>query len=193
MTVDPDGVGHITRLSQLEALSNPIRTRILRKARRPVTVAELADLLNVPPTRLYYHVNLLVEEGMLEQVDERKSGARIEKIYLRTASNYQLGEGLAEAIGDSRKTAEAMAAVLFDPARAETEDAFERRFEGEDLIAGISRSVATLNSDNAKRLEKRLEELILDMKTADADEGDQTYSLTYAFVPIELEETINDR
>lgn len=93
MSGDPDGVGLITSLGQIEALSNPVRSRILRQAGRPATVAELAERLDVPQTRLYYHVNLLVREGMLAQVDERKSGARIEKIYLRTAATFKLGAG----------------------------------------------------------------------------------------------------
>ena len=77
---DPLGVVTITSLAEIEALSSPVRIRILRHADRPISVGELAERLGVPTTRLYYHVNLLAEVGLLVQVDERRSGARIEKV-----------------------------------------------------------------------------------------------------------------
>lgn len=189
MTGDPDGVGYVTELGQLEALSSPIRSRILRRAGRPVTVAELANMLDVPKTRLYYHVNLLVEEGMLEQVDQRKSGARIEKIYLRTASSYQVGKGLVDAIGDARTAAEALAAVLFDPARAEVEDTFEQELaDGSALPSQVGRTVVGLSEDDAVSFQKRIGELMLDLKAAATLNGHHTYALTVAFVPIDSED-----
>ncbi len=194
MDGDPESVGYVTRPGQLEALANPIRSRILRRARQPITVAELAEVLDVPKTRLYYHVNLLVEEGMLEQVDQRKSGARIEKIYLRTAASYQVGEGLVEAIGDARKAAEAMASVLFDPARAEVEDAFEQKLMGAraNLPAEIGRTVVELSAADGVRFQQRLTELMRDLRAASSADGEHTYALTVAFVPIDVEDAIDD-
>lgn len=194
MTGDPDGVGYVTKPGQLEALSNPIRSRILRRAGRPITVAELARTLDVPKTRLYYHVNLLVDEGMLEQVDQRKSGARIEKIYLRTASNYQVGKGLVDAIGDARKAAVAMASVLFDPARAEVEDTFEQKLMGggKDLRAEIGRTVVELSGADCVRFQQRLSELMRDLRAASTADGDRTYALTVAFVPVDIEDGADD-
>jgi DNA-binding transcriptional ArsR family regulator len=193
MIVDPEAVGTVNRLSQLEALSGPVRTRILRAAGRPTTVAELAEGLQVPKTRLYYHVNLLIEEGMLIQVDERKSGARIEKIYLRTASNYQLGDGLVEELGDSRKAAEATAAVVLDPARTETEDFLERTFRGEEVDAEISRVVVQLKPEDVERFEQALGDLIEAMRTAHSEEGSIPYALTVTFVPIDSGEAFDVR
>jgi DNA-binding transcriptional ArsR family regulator len=188
MIVDPKGVGTVNRLSQLEALSGPVRTRILRAAGRPTTVAELAEGLQVPKTRLYYHVNLLIEEGMLAQVDDRKSGARIEKIYLRTASDYQMGDGLVEEIGDPRKAAEATASVVLDPARTETEDILERTFRGEEVQAEISRVVAQLKPEDVERFEQALGELTEAMRRAHSDEGSVPYALTVTFVPTDSAE-----
>ena len=111
--------------------ANPVRKRILHLAADPVTVAELADRPGVPHTRLYYHVNLLVQNGFLAQVDRRKSGARIEKTYRRSSSDLRLGPNVAETIGDRRKAADAAAALLFDQARVEAADVIERVFGGE--------------------------------------------------------------
>lgn len=180
---DPHGIGLITSLDQIGALSNPVRSRILRHAGRPVTVAELAERLSVPQTRLYYHVNLLVEEGLLAQVDERKSGARIEKIYLRTAATFQLGPGLFDEIGDQRKMAAAAAALLFDPAQADTEVVLERVFAGEKPVGEFGRTVVRLTEHDAERFGARIQALMTDLLAADTDEGPHVYSFTVAFIP----------
>jgi predicted ArsR family transcriptional regulator len=180
----------VTTLGQIEAVSSPVRSRILRLARKPITVAELANRMGVPTTRLYYHVNLLVEQGMLAQVDERKSGARIEKIYLRTAGTFKLGNELAEEIGDPRKTAEAAATVIFDTARADVEDVMVEIFSGHQPVAEFGRTVTYLTPEDAKEFANRLSELTRDLLQAGDPEqpGRATYSFTAIFVPIELEE-----
>lgn len=190
MTEEPHGELTITTLGQIEAISSPVRVRILRLARKPITVAELADRLGVPNTRLYYHVNLLVEQGMLTQVDERKSGARIEKVYLRAADAYTLGLELADEIGDPRKAAQAATAVLLDPARAELEDVVVEFFSGRQLIAHFGRSVAHLTPAKAKEFSSRMDALAQEFQEASDEEepGRTAYSLTAALVPIEIEE-----
>lgn len=154
-------------------------------AAEPVTVAELADRLGVPVTRLYYHVNLLVEEGFLAQVDQRKSGARIEKIYRRTASNLSLGSSVVETIGDTRKAADAAAALLFDPARVEAADLIEQIFMGVRPIAGLDRIVVRLTPADAERFQSRLKQLTEDMRAVSSDEDTETYSYTVAFIPVD--------
>lgn len=189
---DPEGIGRITTGCQIEALANPLRTRILRHAREPITVAVLAERFGIPPTRLYYHVNLLVNEGMLVQVDERKSGARIEKIYLRTAGDFRLGPELAEEIGDTRKAAAAATGLLFDPSRADVEDLIEKVFSGAEPTGSFGRTVVRLRPDDATRFTERIEELMNELRTAAGatSDGTVTYSYLSAFVPIDtIEET----
>jgi hypothetical protein len=147
----------------------------------------MADRLGVPATRLYYHVNLLVREGFLVQVDQRKSGARIEKIYRRTSSNLRLGSNVAETIGDHRKAADAAAALLFDPARVEAADVIERIFGGEEPTAEIGRTVVSITRADAQRFMGRLGQLMGDLRAVSGDDGAETYSYTVAFVPIRSE------
>ena len=58
----------ITSMETLKALSDPLRMDILkqvgianRKGDR-ITVKQLGKLLDMPPTKLYYHVNMLEEQ-----------------------------------------------------------------------------------------------------------------------------------
>lgn len=189
MTADRHEPGLVTTPGQIEALSNPIRHRILRYAGHPVTVGELAEQFGVPKTRLYYHVNLLVEVGMLEQVDERKSGARTERIYLRTARDFRLGPDLVETMGGARNAAEAAAAVLFDPARSEVEDLLVRSLTGDKMVAHLGRLVVRLSADRAQEFVARMDRLVSDLREAgDEREGSVAFALTAALVPTELED-----
>jgi len=46
----------------------------------PSTARDLAQNLDVPVTRLYYHLNLLLEVGVIEVVETRKSGAMLQRL-----------------------------------------------------------------------------------------------------------------
>ena len=54
---------YITEPSQFEALTSGLRMRILQMFHEPSSVREVAERLDMPVTRLYYHVNLLEESG----------------------------------------------------------------------------------------------------------------------------------
>lgn len=177
----------LTKLSQLDALSSPVRMRILRSATQPITVGELSDKFGVPKTRLYYHVNLLADEGLLIQVDERKVGARIERLYKTVASTMQPGPGLIESIDDPHKAAEATAAVLFDPARAETEAVLTSMFEGETLEGPeLGRLQLRLTDEQVEELSSEVGALIEKMKEDQYHSGDEGrwWSFTLSFVPM---------
>jgi len=56
----------ITRLDQLKAIAEPVRVRIVEAlTHRELTVAGLAERLGQPAGRLYHHVDLLLEAGLL--------------------------------------------------------------------------------------------------------------------------------
>ena len=186
MTIDPHAATMLSRVGQLEALASPVRMRILRYAAAPITVAELAERIEVPQTRLYYHINQLVEEELLAQVDSRKSGARIERIYQRTAANYQLSPELAQSVGDDRKAAELAASLMLEPARVEVEDSIERLFRGEKPEGSFSRTVVRLSEEEFRQFKQRFEELISDFSAnRSEDEDGKSIALTVALVPLE--------
>ena len=186
MTIDPHAAVQLYRVGQLEALASPVRTRILRYAVAPITVAELAERIEVPQTRLYYHINQLVEEELLTQVDSRKSGARIERIYQRTGANYQLSPELALSVGDDRKAAELAASLMLEPARVEIEDSIERLFRGEEPAGSFSRTVVRLSEEDFREFKERFRDLVSDFSANRSDDGDgRSVALTVALVALE--------
>lgn len=89
---EPDDVRPLPDLDLLADLTHPVRGAIGRRLREPKTVAELADALDVPITRLYHHVNRLEEVGIIRVVATRRVGAVTERRYQVTAKSWKLAE-----------------------------------------------------------------------------------------------------
>ena len=173
--------------AQLEALGSAMRMRILSVARKPRSVREIAEALDVPITRLYYHVNLLHDVGFLEVVHTRKRGARLEKLYRVAGKSIVVGEQLAETVQDPAMTAKALAAVVLEPAVLEAETAIVDRLGGElGHRIDLGRSLAVLSPDEAVAVAEKIEALVRD-HLADRNDSDhpeaQTYAFTYTFLP----------
>jgi len=61
---------------------------------KPGTVKQIAEKLDKPPTKLYYHFNLLEKHDLIQMVDTRIVSGIIEKHYQASARMYMLQRGL---------------------------------------------------------------------------------------------------
>jgi predicted ArsR family transcriptional regulator len=86
----PQTTRQIDSIEALKIYCDDVRLRMLNlMADAPRTVNELAGILNVPFTRLYYHMHLLEKHGFIEVVSVRNiSGAVEEKHYQTTARTF---------------------------------------------------------------------------------------------------------
>lgn len=167
----------------LEALYDPVRYRIFRALESERTISELSEEIGKPANRLYYHVRLLVEAGLVRQVGTRASGRHTERIYGRVAQRVRFtgelepgsGRGLLGAIAD-----ELDAAIERVPADSE-----------EGLV---SYHVVSLTRGRARELETRLRALVDEFEgSQDTGEDTRRYGLLGAFVPLDTEgDTVGD-
>ena len=104
-------------LHTLELLNDSLRLRILSLLDEPKSVRTVAEDLDVPVTRLYYHFNMLADAGLIRVVETRKVGAMIQKLYEASGTDYRPGKDLLANIGDPRKFAEVATATVLDGAR----------------------------------------------------------------------------
>lgn len=65
----------------MKVLSDPRRNAILELAKRPITVKELAEEMDEKPSRLYYHINKLLDVELLEIVETKQQGNLVENYY----------------------------------------------------------------------------------------------------------------
>ena len=82
----------VTAPGQLRALADPLRGIILELLlERAATVTEMARAVGRPKSTVAYHVNLLVDEGLLRVVRTRRVRAIEERYYGRVARNLYIG------------------------------------------------------------------------------------------------------
>lgn len=76
------GVLELRSSEQLRALADPFRLRLLiALGRQPGSAKQVAERFGVPTTRLYHHLDLLADHGLVDVVATRRSGARTERCY----------------------------------------------------------------------------------------------------------------
>ncbi|SBT40303.1 ArsR/SmtB family transcription factor [Micromonospora auratinigra] len=89
---DLDDLLVVTAPDQLRALADPLRGTLLELLlERAATVNELAAAVDRPKSSVAYHVNLLVEAGLLKVVRTRRVRAIEERFYGRVARTYYVG------------------------------------------------------------------------------------------------------
>ena len=121
---DLDEMLVVTAPAQIRALADPLRGSLLELVlERAATVTELARAVGRPKGTVAYHVNLLVEAGLLRVVLTRRVRAIEERYYGRVARTYYVG---ALSRPEDKKTAAAInglaeAAAEAEPAHAADE------------------------------------------------------------------------
>ena len=106
----------VTAPEQLRALADPLRVTLLELVlERAATVTEMAQAVDRPKSTVAYHINLLVDAGLLRVVRTRRVRAIEERYYGRVARTFYVGvlnrpedkqvvaaiNGLAEAAAES--------------------------------------------------------------------------------------------
>ena len=89
---DLDEMVVVTAPQQLRALADPLRGILLELLlERAATVTEMAQAVDRPKSTIAYHVNLLVDAGLLRVVRTRRVRAIEERYYGRVARTLYVG------------------------------------------------------------------------------------------------------
>lgn len=189
---EPEDEFVIADLDTLKVLADPLRLSILEYLAEPATVKEIAGKLGKPPTKLYYHFNLLEKHGLIQMVDTRIVSGIIEKHYRASAHVYRVeqsllspgSEGFNEGLdvmlggilGDARnEIRESLVAGLLDPSEAAPPD---RRLM-------LTQARLNLTSAQAREFSERLFDLVKEYDHGlDPDDDDtQAYKLLLLMHP----------
>jgi DNA-binding transcriptional ArsR family regulator len=177
-------------IEALELLNSPIRVRILRHLLEPASVKEVADNLGVPTTRLYYHVNLLEEAGIVAVVETRKVGAMLQRIYRTTARNFRPSPRLPQSGRDPAELARIAVGVVLDGARVDAEEALAAHFEHvrdeslDEVHGAFGRNITFFTEEEAETFAEKLGRFVEEeFDNEDSREGKE-YGLTFAFFPL---------
>jgi predicted transcriptional regulator len=129
----------VSDLETLRVLADPQRFRLVQAmSTRPGeqwTVKEMARVVGASPTKLYYHVNLLEEHGLIVVTGSRLVSGILEKRYQVAADQLSVDRKLF-ATGDAiaNETMHTMLSTILDTTR-------------EDIQASVKAGIASLHHE----------------------------------------------
>ncbi|MGI8485787.1 MAG: helix-turn-helix domain-containing protein [Thermomicrobiales bacterium] len=116
-----DGGTFVIRdLETLKVVSDPLRRRMLELVREEArTAKEMATALQVPQTRLYYHINLLEQRDLIRVAETRLVSGIVEKRYRTTAYRLTIDKSLIGPTSAGNDALDAYVSVVLDQVRSE--------------------------------------------------------------------------
>lgn len=173
----------------LRAISDPTRLRILETMVTRATVAwsvkELATALDVPQTRLYHHIELLLERDLIRAAGQRLVSGIVETRYRLTALSLRLDPRLLASEEEAAST-EALIGNVMEEARGELLAVLRTFAHHPDPVGAerplVSRGLARLTPERATELRTRLVAL-MDEYTDPEAPGQRPYGFFVAFYP----------
>lgn len=180
-------------LDTLKVLADPLRLRIRELMLESTTVKQVAAALDLPPTKLYYHINLLEKHELIVLVDTRIVSGIIEKHYQVAAQHVRVAKHLLSG-GDNNTEGLSIAVdTFFETARDDLHQAVkagavEWDDEGE-RHKGLSLNTGSVRLTEAQAMDFYSEvEALFDRYHAisDAQKGDpnlQRYRTFYVLFP----------
>lgn len=189
MGPDPLPERRISDVETIKALSDPLRLRILEimtaRHAEAFTVKRLAGVLGVSQTKLYHHVNLLLERELIRTAGTRVVSGIIETSYRIAQLKISLDRSLLTA--DSPEMHDVLTTV-FEGARDDIERGLRNGVIGigEDADPSskllLSKGLARLSKAQVVAVRARVLELI---DGFDAEDGDgRPYGLVLGFYPM---------
>jgi DNA-binding transcriptional ArsR family regulator len=186
----------ISDLETLRVLADPMRLSIVEYLEKPSTVKNIAKKIGKPPTKLYYHFNLLEKHELIRMVDTRVVAGIIEKQYQASARHYRVERGLLSP-GSGDDDLDMTLSAMLANVRQSAMQSFREGGLQLNSDSPIHRRLTFYNSallltiDQAQTLSKRLAELMAEFNDYSQQNktGDdaQFYKLSLFYYPAEGE------
>lgn len=193
----------ILNAAQREAITqSPARLEVLDAMSEiaPCSVAELARELGRSPQSLYYHMEIMVGVGLLQQSGSRKAGKRDEALYDMVSDHFRLA-GSDDTAEEVRSTLLRFNSTVFRLTernyRAAVTEGLARRVGRRENIY-LRRQRGRLSDRDLARFYELLDEMgsLLSATTAASakrgatgakptEESTRSYALTVALVPLD--------
>ena len=173
----------VDSLRGLKALTHPIRSRILFLLDRPRTVKDLAARLNVDPVKLYYHVNLLLENGILDIASTTRRGGLEERAYRLSAKKIRIDEALTNGGGAAPVSAQLIARAWRDSLEDLRRLAPVSQKDRPHAVA--LRRTLLLPPDEIRTIVEAIDDLLSQHDASGNDVPSAPVSVTLAIIPTE--------
>ena len=194
---EPDAHYMVSDLEALKVISDPLRIQIMEvMLGGPYTVKQVSKLMEIPPTKLYYHFNLLEEHGFLRVISTGIVRGIIEKLYHLRAYGFGVDRSLftqQPELGEEgfdNLLSGLMGAVRADIIKsihAGLIDVTQLNSEGEEVKRRdfvLARTLSQLTKERAQEFYTRLDTLLKEFNSAESSqEDDPVFGLMVAYYP----------
>lgn len=183
-------------LETLRVLADPMRLSIVDYLEKPSTVKNIAKKIGKPPTKLYYHFNLLEKHELIRMVDTRVVAGIIEKQYQASARYYRVERGLLSPGGGDDDLDMTLSAMLANVRQGVMQSFREGNLQlsKESPVQHrltLYNSALTLTLDQAQMLSQRLSDLMAEFNNYSQQnktgQDAQLYKLSLFYFPGEGE------
>ena len=180
----------VNELETLKVIAHNTRLDILQSLKRPKTVKEVAKLIKLPATKLYYHVNLMEKHGLIQVVETNIVSGILEKKYQVVAHHYRIDNSLLTEQPDASKELEQMLSTIFNVTQSEirrTVTNTEKNPFAEESSGILYRASLQLTAEQHAQFYGRLQSILEEITSQSSPEKSEThelYGLTLAYYPI---------
>jgi predicted ArsR family transcriptional regulator len=188
----------VDNLELVKVIAHSIRLNILQSLKIPKPVKKIAKTLNLPATKLYYHINLMEKHGLIQVVETNIVSGIVEKKYQVVARNYRIDNRLLTDELTGTEDFARMIGAIFDTTRAEIQRMAQQTRQNplnnpDDEAAGILwRSTLRLTQEQYVEFYQRLKLLLEEMASLNREEeyevtavsNQNLYGITIAYYPI---------
>jgi DNA-binding transcriptional ArsR family regulator len=180
----------INDLETLKAITDPTRLAILESIAEARSVSEIAEVLGVPRTRLYHHIKVLEDSGVIRVASTRKKGALEEKLYEPAADSFVPGSRLMESENVGERVEAAVAGIL-DTTREDLRRSLLEQWSNEESArraeVGMLRSLLRLTDEEAEQFSEEFQALLKKYGAlhpqGEHAPGVKLHALTWLFYP----------
>ena len=177
----------------IKVVADARRLKILELMQEPTTVKLISAELDIPASKLYYHVNMLEKHHLIQVVDHNIESGIVEKIYQVTARQLKIVNPLLRSdLPDD--TADALFTAMLDDTQRDFRQAYVERNKDEQLPPRhpfLSKKAFRLTDEQLTLLHAKLVSLIEEVTAlgeANAEIDDPLYDLTLVFFKHKQEE-----
>lgn len=174
----------VKRMDQAALLVDTFKMSILEQfVEEPRTAKQVAEILNTKQTRLYRHIDALVQAGLLKVVKEQQKRGTVERFYQAIATRFELDTSLLVTKENEDETTGLVRNMLRDTEKEvisllETID-FKEEVADEDtpLLMRIS---ARGSKERMQSLRQKLEEWLAEFQPTDSEvQADDSEEISY--------------
>lgn len=184
----------ITTLDQLRVLSEPQRLQMLEEfGKEPLTIKQVAKKVGINYTKLYHHVQMLEDAGLVVVVKTLPNRGTIERFYRSVAKHFTVSEDLLRLPGtpELNESLQGLLDGVLTTVRKQFRASVAAGLlapENVDREGTIAQTTVRASAQEIQELEKTLNRWLEKVRAVNRPDGESVYGVTVFFFPLVQDE-----